>query len=126
MDVSCGNKWLQCERIRVISYVEMWFVVQIRMWQTESVHVVPVILNVSAHESDKKFQGVTSLQTCFPNFKKWRKGISRKVVFSFPYLSSRIEMCRHIINSSGRSCRRTSPHPAVVHELDDCMHHNID
>ena len=45
---------------------------------TESVNVA--IQNVSAHESDKKFQGVTSLQTCFPNFHKWRKGTSGKVV----------------------------------------------
>ena len=46
------------------------------MRQTESVHVA--IQNVSAHESDKKSQ--TSLQTCFPNFQKWRKGTSGKVV----------------------------------------------
>ena len=51
------------------------------MQQTESVHVA--VQNVSAHESDKKIQGVTSLQTCFPNFQKWQKGISRKVVLVF-------------------------------------------
>ena len=58
--------------------MRMRFVVRIRMRQTESVHVA--IQNVSAHESDKNVQGVTSLQMCFPNFKKWRKCISGKVV----------------------------------------------
>ena len=43
----------------------MRFMVRIRMRQTE--YVNGRIQNVSAHESDKKFQGVTSLQTCFPN-----------------------------------------------------------
>ena len=108
----------------MIPYVRMRlrFVVRIRTKQTESVHVT--IQNVSAHESDKKFQGVTSLHMCFPNFLKWRKGISENVYI--PYLSSMIETCRRKIttNGSSRSCRRrTSPHPAVVHELDDCMHH---
>ena len=67
----CGNKWLHCESIGVISYVRMriWFVVRIRMRQTESVHVA--IQNVSAHESDKKFQQVTSLsRRVFPIKKK--------------------------------------------------------
>ena len=45
------------------------------MQQTESINVA--IQNVSAHESDKKFQGVTSLQTCVSNFHKF---ISGKVV----------------------------------------------
>ena len=94
------------------------------MRQTELVHVA--IQNISTYELDKKFQGVTSLQICFANFQKWRKGICEKVV-SLPYLSSRIETCRRRIttNSSGRSCRRrrTSPHPAIVHELGDCTHH---
>ena len=36
------------------------------MRQTESVNVA--IHNVFAHESDRTFQEVTSLQTCFPNF----------------------------------------------------------
>ena len=49
------------------------------MRKTESIHVA--ILNVSAHESDKKFQGVTSLQSCFHNFMKWPKGTSGKVVY---------------------------------------------
>ena len=56
----------------------MRFVVPIRMRQTESVHVA--IQNVSALDSDREFQGVTSLQTCFPNFNKWRtEGINGKV-----------------------------------------------
>ena len=64
-----GNNWLQCERIGVISYVQMQmqFVVRIRMQQTESAHAA--IQNVSTHESHKKFQGVTSLQTYFPKLK---------------------------------------------------------
>ena len=69
----CGNKWLQCERTGGLSYVQMRvrFVKLTRMPQTESAHVA--IQNVSAHESDKKFQGVTSLQTYFPNFKNGGK-----------------------------------------------------
>ena len=50
---------------------------RIRMRQTESVHVA--IQNVSAHESDAKFQGVTSLQMCFLYFQKWRNGVSGKI-----------------------------------------------
>ena len=66
-DAACDN---ECERIGVISYVQMRirFVERIQMRQTESVQ--GAIQNVSAHESDKKFQGVTALQTCFPNFQK--------------------------------------------------------
>ena len=52
----CGNKWLQWERVGVVPYV--------RMRQTESVHAA--ILNVSARGPDTKYQGVKSLQTCFP------------------------------------------------------------
>ena len=53
-----GNMWLQCERLGMISYmqVRLRFVVRIRMRQTESVQVA--IKNV-AHESENKFQGVT-------------------------------------------------------------------
>ena len=50
--------------------MRLWFVVRIRTRQTES--VVVAIQNVSAHISDRKFQEVTSLQTCFPIFHKWR------------------------------------------------------
>ena len=70
----CGNKWLQWERIGVSPYVRLRFVV--RMRQTESVHVA--IHNVSAHESDRKFQGVTSLQTGFPQLSQLAGGISGK------------------------------------------------
>ena len=45
----------------------------VRMWETESVHVA--IQNVSAHESDRKFQGVNSLQTCFPKLSRMADGI---------------------------------------------------
>ena len=41
----------------MIPYVRMRFVV--RPWQSESIHVA--IQNVSAYESDRKFQGVTLL-----------------------------------------------------------------
>ena len=58
--------------------MRMRFVVRIRLRQNESIHVATQ--NVSAHESDKKFQGVTSLQKCFLNFQKWRNVISGKVV----------------------------------------------
>ena len=44
--------------------------VRIRVRQNEPVHVA--IRNVSAHKSDNKFQGVTSIIT-FPNFHKWRE-----------------------------------------------------
>ena len=74
-----GNKWQQRESIGVIILrMRMRFVVRIRMWQTESVHVA--IQNVSAHESDKKFQGVTSSQTCFLNFPKMAERFSGKAV----------------------------------------------
>ena len=53
----CGNRWVQWERIKVILYVQMRFVVRIRTRQTESVDVA--IQNVFAHESDRTFQGVT-------------------------------------------------------------------
>ena len=60
----CGNNRLQLERIGVIPQVRMRL--RFVMRQTESVHVA--IENVSAHlESDRKFQGMTSLQTCFPS-----------------------------------------------------------
>ena len=63
------TKWLQRECIGVISYVRtrFRFMVQIRMRQTESVHVA--IQNASAHESDRKFQ-----------LPQWRKGISWKAI----------------------------------------------
>jgi len=74
-----GNKWLQCECIGVIPYyMQMRFAMRIRMQQTEFFHVATQ--SVSAHESDNKFQGVTSLQTCFPNFLKWRKLIGENVI----------------------------------------------
>ena len=92
------------------------------MRQTESGHVA--IEHVSAHESDKKFQGLTLLQTCFPNVQKWRTYKTG----SIPYLSSRIETFRRRIittNSSNRTCRtrRNYLPPVVVHELDNCTQH---
>ena len=95
---------------------------------TESVHVA--IQNAPAHESDKKFQGVTSLQTCFPNFQKWRKAFSGKVVVlcichrGLKHAVDELLYQRITTNISSRSCRRrTSPHPAVVQEIDDSTHH---
>ena len=56
------QKWLQWEGIRDSICADA---VRIRMRQNKPVHVA--IRNVSAHESDKKFRGVTSLQTYFLN-----------------------------------------------------------
>ena len=56
------------ERIGVIPYVRMRlrFVARIPMRLPGSVDVA--IQNASAHETGRKFQGVTSLQTCSPTF----------------------------------------------------------
>ena len=64
-----GDKWLQWERVGVIPYVRMRFrfVVPIRMRQTESVYVV--IQNVSAHESDRKFQELRHYRFVFQTIK---------------------------------------------------------
>ena len=48
----------------------------IRMQQTESVRVA----TVSAHELDRKFQGVTSLQTCFPQPLQMAAAICGRIV----------------------------------------------
>ena len=117
LSILYGNKWQRRERIAVVSYVRM------RTRQTESVHVA--IQNVSTHESDKIFQGVTSLQTCFPNFQKWRTVLVGNIV-AFYICHRRLKYTvAETTNISSRSCRRrrTSPHPAVVHELDVCTHH---
>ena len=116
----CGNKWLQAGVIPNVR-MRLWFMVQIRMRQTESVHTA--IQNVSAHKSDRKFPGVTSLQTFFQNFTNGGCINWKAVAF---YICHR--GLKHAVaettNISSRSClRRTSPHPAVVHELDDCMRH---
>ena len=52
----CGNNWLHCERIGVISYVRLRlrFVARIWMWQTELIHVA--IQNAPAHELNRTFQ----------------------------------------------------------------------
>ena len=48
------------------------------MRQTESVRVA--FQNVPAHESRKKFQGVTTLQMCFPNFQNGIQRYQGKVI----------------------------------------------
>ena len=65
---ACGNKWPQWERVGVILYVRMRlrFVVRIRTWLTESVHVVNQ--NAYKHESDRKCQERRHYIRIFPTF----------------------------------------------------------
>ena len=90
----------------------------VRMRKTESVRVA--IQNVSAHQSDRKFQGVRHYRRVFPTFHKWRTSGVARGQRGFDIVIEDRNTVAGITNISSRCCcrKRISPHPAV--DVDDC------
>ena len=77
------------------------------------------LATVGTHGCDSMcVDAVVGCRACFPNFKN-----SEKVLLFCICHRGLKHAVAETTTSSSRSCTRTSPHPAVVHELDDCMHH---